>query len=229
LPSHRFWLIRHALVDAAALTFLYGTNDVPVCANTMEADAPRYKNLAARLPRPARLVCTPLSRTQATAAALIRAGYPDTDFAIDPAFVEQNFGEWQGLPIARFDARTSDQRHPFWPINAAERPPGGESFDEMTARVGPALNRLAATATGRDTIIITHGGTIRAAAAHALGLTAHQALSLAVDNISLTRLEHNDNGWRFISLNEHFSIPAPPSCEPAMAKPIQAKAHGVVT
>jgi alpha-ribazole phosphatase len=197
----RFWLIRHALVHPDSLTRLYGTNDVPICEITMAADAPRYAALAARLPRPARLIATPLSRTQATAAALIRAGYPAQEPHIEPAFVEQNFGDWQGRPITEFDARSTTQRHPFWPIHAAETPPNGENFDSMITRVGTALNLLAQSP--GDIIIVTHGGAIRAAVAHALGLNPHQALSLAVENISLSRLAHNRNGWRLISLNEH--------------------------
>jgi broad specificity phosphatase PhoE len=185
-------------VHPDSLTYLYGTNDVPVCDVTMLADTPRYEALAACLPHPARLITSPLSRTQITAAAIIRAGYPEQTAIADPAFVEQDFGDWQGLPIAGFEAREAHERHPFWPIHAAETPPNGESFDDMVTRVGAALERLAARPVGRDTII-------RAACAHVLGLSAHQALSLAVDNISLTRLEHRRNGWRLISLNEHLS------------------------
>jgi alpha-ribazole phosphatase len=205
---HRFWLIRHARVHADSLTRLYGTDDVPVCDVTMAADAPAYAALAARLPRPARLVCTPLVRTQATAAALVRAGYPHQTPLLDPAFVEQNFGALQGTPIAHFDARPAAGRHPFWPIHAEETPPGGERFDDMIQRVGAGLERLLASAEGRDTIIVSHGGAIRAAVAHALGLSAHQALCLSVENISLTRLEHHTGGWRAVAINEHFATQA---------------------
>ncbi len=202
---HRFWLIRHALVEASSLTYLYGTADVSICETTMQAQAPRYAALAARLPRPARLICTPLTRTQLTAAALIRAGYPAQTPAIDPAFIEQDFGDFQGQPMSGFDSRPQAERHPFWPIHAAETPPGGESFAAMITRVGAGLERLA-TGPDRDTIIISHGGAIRAACAHALGLTAHQALCLAIDNISLTRLDVNEQGWRILSINEHLAI-----------------------
>ncbi len=203
--QHRFWLIRHALVDASALTYLYGCDDVPICDATMAAQASRYAALAACLPRPARLVCTPLSRTQHTAAALIRAGYPAQTPLIDAAFIEQDFGEYQGMPISGFDKRGAAERHPFWPIHAAETPPGGESFETMISRVGAGLDGLLGSATGRDTIIVSHGGAIRAACAHALGLTAHQALCLQIDNISLTRLDHHEHGWRILSINEHLS------------------------
>ena len=213
MSGHHFWLIRHALVHQDALTCLYGINDVPVCEVTMAADAPRYAALAARLPRPARLLATPLSRTQATAAALIRAGYPPTPIEIEADFVEQDFGDFQGLPIANFESRGRHERHPFWPIHAAETPPNGESFGDMIGRVGGALDRLVAGSDAGDVIVVTHGGAIRAACAHALGLTPHQGLSLAIENISLTRLEHGNHGWRIVSINEHLSTSEPSACE----------------
>ena len=58
---------------------------------------------------------------------------------------------------------------------------------------------------GEDVVIISHGGAIRAACAYALGLNPHQALSLAIENISLTRLERTRTDWRLISLNEQIS------------------------
>lgn len=201
----RFWLIRHALVDAKALTYLYGINEVPLCGTAMLSDAERYAELAARLPRAARLICTPLSRTQLTAAAIMRAGYPAQEPVIDAAFVEQNFGEYQGLPIAGFDSRLAGERHPYWPIHEGETPPGGESFGGMITRVGAGLDRLAEDRTETNFVIVSHGGAIRAACAHALGLSSHQALCLAVDNLSVTRLERNEHGWRVLSINEHIS------------------------
>lgn len=204
---HQFWLIRHALVHRQSLNYLYGTNDVPVCAETMATQAQNYALLATRLPRPARFICTPLTRTQLTADALERAGYPRQERLIDPAFIEQDFGDLQGRPMAEFDARAQGHRHPFWPIHAAETPPGGESFAHMIKRVGTGLEALHKTANGPDTIIVCHGGTIRAACAHALEMTAHQALCLQIDNISLTRLTYTRHGWRVLSINEHPYVP----------------------
>jgi broad specificity phosphatase PhoE len=216
---HSFWLIRHALVDAAALQFLYGTNDVPLCETSLAATSETYRALAARLPRGANFVCTPLSRTQRTADAIFAAGYPACTPEIDPAFIEQDFGDFQGLPIADFDSRATGQRHPFWPIGSEETPPNGENFAAMRARVGAGLTRLAATP--GETIIVSHGGAIRAACAFALDLNAHQALSLAVENLSLTRLAyHPPHGWRILSVNEHLSTL---TCEnPSESSPLRS-------
>ncbi len=199
---HRFWLIRHALVHPDSLTCLYGTNDVPICEATMASDAPRYAALAARLPRPARWVATPLSRTQLTAAALFSAGYPAQPLQIEAAFVEQDFGDWQGLPITGFEAREPHQRHPFWPIHAAETPPNGESFD---AHDLPRRRRAGGAARQRRHRRHRHRHPWRRHPRRLrprLGPSAHQALSLSVENISLTRLEHSGHNWRLTSLNE---------------------------
>ncbi len=55
---------------------LYGTSDVPLCPDTLVAQVPQYRILAARLPRGAHWVTTGLSRTTRTAQAIFAAGYP---------------------------------------------------------------------------------------------------------------------------------------------------------
>ena len=189
MAETRFWLIRHALVEENARAMLYGTMDVPLCPETLVAQAPMYRGLAARLPRPAAWVVTPLSRTRLTAEALFRAGYPRQDLAVEPDLIEQDLGEWQGLPHAHLPARLSLPAHTFWPLGGEEVPPGGESMAGVIARVGVAMERLATQHAGGDVVIVSHGGAIRATVAHALGLSADTALHLSVQNISLTRLE----------------------------------------
>jgi alpha-ribazole phosphatase len=201
----RLWLVRHALVAQEALAYLYGTNDVPICETSMASHGGRYAALAGRLPQPAHVVVTPLTRTHLTFAALVRAGYPAQEPRVERAFIEQNFGEWQGRAIAEFNDRVVRDKHPFWPIHAAETPPGGESFQDMMHRVGEGMERLSSEYRNNDVIVISHGGAIRAACAYALGLNPHQALSLSIENISLTRLERHEESWRLISLNEQLS------------------------
>ena len=197
-----FWLIRHALVEENARAMLYGTMDVPLCPEAMVADAPMYRSLAARLPRPAHWVATPLSRTVLTAQALFRAGYPEQPLAIEPGLIEQDLGDWHGLPHADLPARLQRPAHAFWPLGGEELPPGGESMVQVIARVGTVLERLADTHPGQDIVAVSHGGAIRAAIAHAIGITADNALHLAVQNLSLTRLERHDRGWRVVCINE---------------------------
>ena len=202
MDETRFWLIRHALVEENARAMLYGTMDVPLCPDTLVAQAGAYRCLAERLPRPARWVATPLSRTVLTAEALFRAGYPAQSLAVEPDLVEQNLGEWQGLPHAHLPAKLRLPAHTFWPLGGEEVPPGGESMAGVIARVGATMERLAAAHAGEDVVVVSHGGAIRAAVAHAMGIPADTALHLSIQNISLTRLERHEAAWRVVCINE---------------------------
>jgi alpha-ribazole phosphatase len=197
-----FWLIRHAIVNENARAVLYGTLDVELCPTSLIEQAPMYAALAARLPRPARWVVTPLSRTRRTAEAIFAAGYPRAELVVEPDLIEQHLGEWQGLPHAELPAKLSLKPHAFWPLGGHERPPGGESMAQVIARAGAVLEALAQRHAGEDVVAISHGGTIRAAVAHALGIGPDNALHLAVQNLALTRMERHADGWRVVSVNE---------------------------
>ncbi len=198
----RFWLIRHALVDENARAILYGVMDVPLCETTLLEQAPMYRALAQRLPRPAVWKVTPLSRTRRTAEAIFAAGYPHTQPAVEPGLIEQSLGEWQGLPHADLPARLTLPKHAFWPLAGDERPPGGETMADVIERVGRVLERLALEHSGEDVVIVSHGGAIRAAVAHCLRIRADNALHLSIQNLSLTRLEREPEGWRVGCVNE---------------------------
>jgi alpha-ribazole phosphatase len=181
---------------------LYGVMDVPLCETSLLEQAPMYRALAARLPRPAAWRVTPLSRTRRTAEAIFAAGYPHSEPQVEPDLIEQSLGEWQGLPHAELPARLSLPKHAFWPLAGHERPPGGETLSEVIDRVGEALERLAAQHPDQDVVIVSHGGAIRAAVAHCLRIGPDNALHLTVQNLSLTRLERTDEGWRVVCVNE---------------------------
>ena len=196
------WLIRHALVAENERAMLYGIMDVSLCPDALVADVPMYKDLARRLPQPAAWCCTPLSRTRRTAEAIFAAGYPRQELHVLPGLIEQNLGRYQGLPHAELPPLLTAPAHPFWPLAGTERPPGGESVAEMLVRVAATLDDVVAGHAGEDVVIVSHGGAIRAAVAHALRLDADQALHLSVQNLSLTRLERLPEGWRVICVNE---------------------------
>jgi broad specificity phosphatase PhoE len=197
-----FWLIRHALVEENARAFLYGVMDVALCEPTLLEQAPMYRSLAARLPRPADWYVTPLSRTRRTAETIFAHGYPAVPLRVEPDLIEQSLGDWQGLPHAELPPRLALPQHAFWPLAGNEKPPGGESMADVIARVGPAMERLAETHAGHDVVIVSHGGAIRGAIAHALRIGPDSALHMAIQNLGLTRLEHSDDGWRALCVNE---------------------------
>lgn len=205
----RLFLIRHALVEPSARLTMYGTMDVALCELALRQEAASYRWLSARLPRPARWIVTPLSRTRATAAAIFAAGYPEAPLETVPDLIEQGLGEWQGLPHETFFERLRHPPHPFWSIGVDERPPGGESFTDVIGRVGPAVDRIVEESAGEDVVIVAHGGSIRAAVAHAMGVGGQPVLAFSIKNLSLTRLEKVGPDWRVAAVNEEpFTLPA---------------------
>lgn len=205
----RWWWVRHAPVVGQDGR-LYGRLDVDCDCG----DEPLFRALAERLPRHAVWIVTPLKRTQATAAAIARhhpAG--PADFCVEPQLAEQDFGRWQGMTYAELAADPGEAWNQFWRAPAVETPPGGESFAALTARVTTAIERITRHHAGRDIVCIGHGGPIRAALALALGAGPEPALRFAVDNCSLTRLDHiaeerSGDSWRIAMVNARAQLPA---------------------
>lgn len=199
----RWWWIRHAPVSD--MTNIYGQNDV----DSDTSDGNVFAALANDLPRDAVWLTSNLKRTHQTADAIIRAIAIEDRLRGEPAripeFAEQHLGQWQGMNRAEFYASRGNLSHPFWFGPSHERAPGGESFDDVMARVAPTIERLSQDHSGRDVIAVAHGGTIKAAIAHALNLSAEAGLAFACDNCSVTRLERLSAGadalWRVISIN----------------------------
>ncbi len=198
----RWWWIRHAPVAAPAGRF-YGRSDV--AADYSDTDS--LAALAAALPARAIWLASPLSRASGTARALLAAGgRENTRIRAEPDFMEQDFGAWEGRLYNRIDAE-------FWDDPAGNRPPGGESFVDLVARVGAAIGRWNGDARGRHIVAVAHAGVVRAALAHAMGGAAAEALRFAVDPLSLTRLEHiveksgARTAWSVVSVNRPAAGP----------------------
>ena len=96
------------------------------------------------------------------------------------------------------------------------KPPGGESMAEVITRVGAAMERLADEHAGREVVIVSHGGAIRGAIAHALRIGPDNALHMSIQNLSLSRLQHSPDGWRVVCVNEL------PATEAPLRKPLRS-------
>lgn len=200
----RWWWIRHAPVTCHAGR-IYGQDDLPADCS----DAAPFAALAGHLPAEAVWVTSQLRRTHQTASALhaaLRMAEPAA-MLVEPAIAEQHFGDWQGLTHEELRQRRNGEWHRYWLAPAHEVPPGGESFAQVVERVGAAMQRLTRAHRGLDIVAVAHGGSIRAALAQALDLDPERALAFAIDNCSLTRLDHIEDsgegagGWRVLAVN----------------------------
>lgn len=213
----RWWWIRHAPVTCHGGR-IYGHDDLAADCS----DAALFTGLAAALPADAVWVASQLKRTHQTAEAIGAAIRTANGLepklpalVVEPGLAEQHFGEWQGLTIEELRARRDGAWHRFWLAPAHEAPPGGESFEQVVARVADTVERLTETYRGRDVVAVAHGGSIRAALAMALGIEPERALAFVIDNCSLTRLDHigapepgaTHGSWRVTTVNLHPKAP----------------------
>jgi len=181
-----WWWIRHAPVVSHAGR-IYGALDVP--CDTSEAAV--YDRLARLLPDDPLWITSQLGRAQATADAIEAAAAADpVERLVETAFAEQSFGDWQGMSYRELDELRDGAWHRFWLTPAEERPPGGESFVDVMARVAAAVRGLSVAHAGRQIVAVAHGGTIRAALAQALSLEPERALAFEIANCSVTRIDH---------------------------------------
>jgi broad specificity phosphatase PhoE len=108
-----------------------------------------------------------LRRASETAEIVaLRLGLP---VSVDPALREIDVGSWEGLTLAEIEARFPEAVD-RWERRGAHGWDGGETHDQMAARVHDAVHSIAAGHEGEEILVVTHGGPIRALKALAAGL-----------------------------------------------------------
>ena len=165
-------IVRHARATPAGR--LFGRTDAAAKLD----DAALLPRIRRAVGAPPKRFASPARRAKETAAAIWPGLAPATE---DARLWEQDFGDWDGLP---FD-EVPDIGQLADDDLARHRPPNGESFQDVCARVWPAMRELSALAT--DTAIVAHAGVIRAAIALALKDPA-AGLKFEAAPLSITRL-----------------------------------------
>ena len=180
----RWWWVRHAPVTINKGK-MYGASDPRADISTPEI----YRGLANLLPKNGVCVTSSLQRTQQTLKEIRSHGLVAEEATVEPSLSEQNFGIWQGQPYDKIPSLASPRLHKYWFTTVDHTPPEGESFIDLTLRVGEVINRLTKQHAGRDIIAVAHGGPIRAALGHALNLSPTNCLGFETENLSVTRLD----------------------------------------
>src|ERR1700722_6455490 len=139
-------LFRHGPTDWNAGHRIQGHTDIPLSGEGLR------KMQGLRVPfAAARIFSSPLLRARQTAMAM------DFDHPIlDPRLMEQNWGRWEGLSLAAITAQEGKDAFLRAGHKGQFRPPGGESIDEVMARVDGFLRDVARE--DSDAIAVTHMG-----------------------------------------------------------------------
>jgi broad specificity phosphatase PhoE len=103
----------------------------------------------------------------------------------DPRLNEINQGQWEGLRPAEIVQRWPELHARWQQEPLAVRLPGGETLEEVRARVLAALDDIVLAWAGRTVCIVAHQGSLAVIRSQALGLTLAEALRAALPNASV--------------------------------------------
>jgi 2,3-bisphosphoglycerate-dependent phosphoglycerate mutase len=84
---------------------------------------------------------------------------------------EVDVGSWSGRSRAELESRFPEQIARW--ENGAKGWDDGESYEQMAARIIRAVGEIAAQHPGDHVLVVSHGGSVRAVHAHALGMEFH--------------------------------------------------------
>ena len=183
-PMTTFLFIRHGLTDAVGVVMAGQAAGVHLNTTGREQAA----TLPARIGTAplAALYASPLERTRETAQAIADAR--GLRVALEPRFIEVDFGDWTGR---RFADLTSD---PHWQlynaVRGVTRPPRGESLLDVQQRAVSAVLELHERHPDDIVAVVSHADTIRAVLQYFLGVPIDfvQRLELSPARISVLQL-----------------------------------------
>lgn len=196
----RLYLIRHGETDAN----LCGAHQGWVNNDINEKGVCQAQALSAVLARRHfdRIICSDLLRTRHTCRLLFGE---DALVEYDERLREVNNTVLYG--------KTRDELYALWGEEYRQNcyrlefsPYGGESQSSLLARATDFLRSVAEDTTSEHIAAVTHGGTIRALLAGAVGIPIWSP-GQYIRNCSVTKLEYEpQRGWRLIYINNRKEI-----------------------
>ncbi len=170
-------LFRHGKVDTGGQRLAYGHSDYPLTAEgTAQGEALR-RFAAEHFPEPDGVLSSDLRRCADIARPLAEElGVP---LRLLPELREQHMGLWEGRPWAELTDEDVARVRDYWTDYAGTRPPEGETYREMAARVQGWLKDDWEAIRGKRWLVVSHIGPIRALCCQFLGVPIDQALRFA--------------------------------------------------
>lgn len=159
------YLIRHGETDWNAEERFQGQTDIPLNATGLKQAAGNGDVLQARLadagskPDDWYYLASPLGRTRQT-MELVRTqlGLPALGYDTDKRLLEVSFGAWENHTLDELERTAPDEMAKRAEDKWHYQPPSGESYADLRDRILPVFQAI-----DRPTIMVAHGGVIRAA------------------------------------------------------------------
>ncbi len=184
-------LLRHGQTRANAQSLLQGRIDLPLDETGLRQAQQCGDFIRANYPH-SLVVSSPLTRARETAAHL------SDDVTVDDRFIELDYGVWDGRALTDVAPETWSE----WRSNPDFRPPGGETLNELDARVRPALEELTERARSEHVVVVSHVSPIKSAITWALGVGTDATWRCHLDRASICRITIGPRGPSLTAMNE---------------------------
>jgi len=183
-------LLRHGETPLSPERRFAGRRDIPLTATGLRQAEAAAQRLAAGGGIDA-IVTSPLQRARLTAEAV--AGATGAPVRVDDAWMELDFGEWEGLSYAEAAERWPDEMA-AWLKASAAAPPGGESLSAAARRVLPALGRVLDAQRGATVVVVSHVTPMKIVLRHALLAPPPAVRRMHLDVASMCEIDWHDEG-----------------------------------
>ncbi|MEW6323769.1 MAG: alpha-ribazole phosphatase [Nitrospirota bacterium] len=192
----RLYLARHGETAGARPRSYTGQQDAPLSPLGLEQTR-RLAEWAAAVEWAAVYASDLQRAAQAARLIAVARGVPLT---LTPALREKHFGRWEGLTYEEAEAQFPDQWREWLADPPDSRPPGGETYREVEARVMGLVERLLREHAGQSVLLVAHGGVNRVILCHAMGLSLQHVFRIEQDHAALNRIDYFPDGHRVVVL-----------------------------
>lgn len=208
----RLWVLRHGQTEMSVQKQFSGLSDPELTSHGHEQARRAAAYVAGQLAGgaggdagagssagPVAIYSSPLKRTRQTAEAVAEAlaeapagvgvsGATKPRVHVTEALIEMNFGDWEGRTFAEvMDEFPLEHDACFW--DSAAAPSGGESPDDVLARVRPFLRDVARNHPGEDVVLVSHVTPIKSILRHAFCASGALYRTLHLDLAGLSIIE----------------------------------------
>jgi 2,3-bisphosphoglycerate-dependent phosphoglycerate mutase len=118
------------------------------------------------------VITSDLKRTKKTAILLLKDRPLDEKesmiFTVSPEVKERSYGDLAGIVKSELKEKYGEEQMRIWRRSYYERPPAGESLEDVKNRMGPFFDEfiLPLLKAGKNVLLVSHGNALRALFVH---------------------------------------------------------------
>ncbi len=149
------------------------------------------------------IITSPLSRCHDFSTHL--SSQLTLPLTINEHFKEINFGAWEGQSIKELMQKEPLALRNYWQNPDDHAPEGSEQMQNFLARIQNAWTQLIENEKGKHSLLVCHGGVIRAIIMHVLGMPKEHLWNIDVPYANVSRIvyHHFPDGGTTAQLKFH--------------------------